>query len=57
MGLLDVAWVTIALASTFHEKIQKNGDLGLKMTIFLTAPLEAEISRFSDQSQGNFKTT
>ena len=34
--------ITIALASTFHEKIRKNGDLGLKMTIFVIAPLVAE---------------
>ena len=33
------------------KKIQKNGDLGLEMTILVTAPLEAEIPRFSDQSQ------
>ena len=35
--------------------IENNGDLGLKMTIFVTAPFEAEIPRFSDQSQRNSK--
>ena len=35
--------------------MKKSGDWGLKMMIFVTAFLEAEISRFSDQSQKNFK--
>ena len=37
------------------KKSENNGDLGLKMTIFVTAPFEAEIPRFSDQSQRNSK--
>ena len=44
--------ITIPLASPSHEKkIRKNGDLGLKMTILVTAPLEGKIPRFSDPSQ------
>ena len=31
--------------------IPKNGDLDLKLKIFPSAPLEAEISRFPDQNQ------
>ena len=36
--------------------MKKSGDWGLKMMIFVTAFLEAEISRFSDQSQNNSKS-
>ena len=34
---------------------QNNGDLDLQMTIFVTAPFEADIPRFSDKSQRNSK--
>ena len=37
------------------KKSENNGDLGLKMMIFVTTPFEAEIPRFSDQSQRNSK--
>ena len=37
------------------KKIRKIGVLALKMTVFASASLEAEIPRFSDQNQKNSK--